>query len=151
MPGIEYTKADSTKGSSELTYFRYLFSTTAVDCITGGIFMKEEISSYTTQQRLAILEKSVEGLGGDAKSQKDDVKQFQQELRSWFDRLDLMVQELRLSHTKLQEQMTAHIALEKLIQEELKDAKKFRGRLFLAATGGAVSLIVFLVQDILSR
>ncbi len=113
--------------------------------------MKEEMSSRTSQQRLGIVEKSVESLGSDVKSLKDDVKQVQQELRSWFDRLDGIVQELRLSHTKLQEQMTAHTALENLIQEELKEAKKFRGRLFLAATGGAVSLIVYLVQDILSR
>ncbi len=115
--------------------------------------MKEESQHKikNMQQKINLLERSVESLTIDVNEVKQDVKQFRQELCSWFDRLDSTVQDLRVSNTKLEEQMVARTMLENAIKDELKEAKKVRSKLLLGAAGGAVSVIGWLIQDIFSK
>lgn len=103
------------------------------------------------QHKVDLLERSVDRLGLDVGELKENINKVQEELGGWFNRLDTTVQELRVTTTKLEEQMVSRQILENLIKEDLTEAKSFRLKVLLAVSTGIVSLIVWLVQSILSR
>jgi uncharacterized phage infection (PIP) family protein YhgE len=104
-----------------------------------------------SETKVIKLEQSVQKIFEDIADVKDEVKQVQEELFSWFDRLDESVQDLKLSQAKLEEQAKAKELFETLIREELRDLKSVQSKLFLAMAGGGMSVIVWLLQDLFSR
>jgi uncharacterized Zn finger protein len=104
-----------------------------------------------SETKVIKLEQSVQKIFEDIADVKDEVKQVQEELFSWFDRLDESVQDLKLSQAKLEEQAKAKELFETLIREELRDLKSVQSKLFIAMAGGGMSVIVWLLQDLFSR
>jgi uncharacterized phage infection (PIP) family protein YhgE len=104
-----------------------------------------------SETKVMKLEQSVQKIFEDIADVKDEVKQVQEELFSWFDRLDESVQDLKLSQAKLEEQAKAKELFETLIREELRDLKSVQSKLFIAMAGGGMSVIVWLLQDLFSR
>jgi uncharacterized phage infection (PIP) family protein YhgE len=104
-----------------------------------------------SETKVMKLEQSVQKIFEDIADVKDEVKQVQEELFSWFDRLDESVQGLKLSQAKLEEQAKAKELFETLIREELRDLKSVQSKLFIAMAGGGMSVIVWLLQDLFSR
>jgi uncharacterized Zn finger protein len=104
-----------------------------------------------SETKVIKLEQSVQKIFEDIADVKDEVKQVQEELFSWFDRLDESVQDLKLSQAKLEEQAKAKELFENLIREELRELKSVQSKLFIAMAGGGMSVIVWLLQDLFSR
>ena len=105
----------------------------------------------TQQEKIIRLEQTVEQLNSDVNELKRDFKGIRSELTTWFDRLDGRVQDLRLSQTRLEEQMVLRGALEDQIRDELREAKRFRAKVLLALASGFISLVIYLIQDMFLR
>ena len=109
----------------------------------------DQLQARVNEQKILTLEQSVVKLSGDIRDVHGDVRQVHQELTTWFDRLEQVVEDLRIQNVKVQEQMASRTILEKTIEEQLDDAKKFYQKITLALFGGGFSLVVFIIQNII--
>ncbi|HWJ03576.1 MAG TPA: hypothetical protein VNU93_07820 [Verrucomicrobiae bacterium] len=112
--------------------------------------MGKQANAQSNLQRILLLEKSFKDLCRDVQGLSTDVKQVNEELCTRFDRLDVTVQDLRIQNAKLQEQFSSRLIIDKSIEKQLNETRKFSSRIFFALLGGGVSFVVIVIQTLLS-
>jgi hypothetical protein len=100
-------------------------------------------------ERIIRLEESSEQFKDDIGDLKKDIKEVKSELCLWFKRVDAAVQELNIAQTRMSEQLLAGKDLEKEIKNELFESKKFKGRLLIALITTGLSILAFILKELL--
>jgi hypothetical protein len=98
--------------------------------------------------KVDLIEGIVNHLDNDVDDLKEDVRHIQTELQGWFIKLETVVHELQVSNVKIDSRLDLLETLSLDMKSEARESKKFRNKMILTIVGGAVSFVVFVIQQV---